>query len=201
VPAKTPLESKYRVNEATGCWEWVAAKSRSGYGYLGRKRAHRAVYSLYRGSIPDGLVLDHLCRNTCCVNPDHLEPVTTAENTRRGLSAKLKEADCRPIREAFAAGETGTAIAKLYGVSPSLIGLITTGKVWRGTDSDNLTGLADTSRYGSGRRVLSDSDIDSIIRRHEAGESQAGLGRCFGVSNQHISRIVNGQRRNKRCAQ
>lgn len=73
---------------ASGCWEWTAASERLGYGVitvLGKTvRAHRYVYENVVGPIPDGLVLDHLCRNPPCVNPDHLDPVTQAENMRRG---------------------------------------------------------------------------------------------------------------------
>lgn len=50
--------------------------------------AHRVGYELYVGKIPDGLMLDHLCRNRCCVNPKHLEPVTNLENVRRGIAAQ-----------------------------------------------------------------------------------------------------------------
>lgn len=51
--------------------------------------AHRYVYESIRGPIPEGLVLDHLCRNTSCVNPDHLEPVTYGENFRRGAGTGM----------------------------------------------------------------------------------------------------------------
>jgi hypothetical protein len=53
---------------------------------------HRDVYEQLVGPIPEGLVLDHLCRNRSCCNPAHLEPVTTAENVRRGLNGVLRGA-------------------------------------------------------------------------------------------------------------
>lgn len=73
------------------CWPWQGPSAGSGYGGIqvdGKtKRAHRVVYESVRGPIPDSLVLDHLCRNRCCVNPWHLEPVPVAENTMRGYGA------------------------------------------------------------------------------------------------------------------
>jgi hypothetical protein len=74
------------------CWEWLAGKSGSrgepGYGIdriEGRKTAaQNIVYTLGVGEIPDGLILDHLCENRGCVNPNHLEPVTNRENVLRG---------------------------------------------------------------------------------------------------------------------
>lgn len=70
------------------CWLWTAARSSEGYGRIAVNRissyAHRVAYEMEVGPVPDGLQLDHLCRNRVCVNPAHLEPVTTGENTRRG---------------------------------------------------------------------------------------------------------------------
>jgi hypothetical protein len=81
--------SKVKTSDS-GCWEWQASLTAGGYGqYYPRKgdpqRAHRITYTVLVADIPDGLVIDHLCRNPLCCNPVHLEPVTSRENTIRGI--------------------------------------------------------------------------------------------------------------------
>lgn len=84
--------------DAHGCWIWRAARNAQGYGVCWNGRstqlAHRWVYEQIVGPIPDGLELDHLCRVRACVNPDHLEPVTHAENVRRSPSANAAKERC-----------------------------------------------------------------------------------------------------------
>lgn len=90
------FEEKYIPEPNSGCWLWMGAiaLSRGGkqYGLLhcdGRlQMAHRISYEMEVLPIPSGLVIDHKCRNTLCVNPYHLEPVTSKENTRRGTVAE-----------------------------------------------------------------------------------------------------------------
>jgi hypothetical protein len=84
-----------------GCWNWTGALNAAGYGAVGCNnkvlRTHRVAYELLVGPIPEGLQLDHLCRNRACCNPAHLEPVTNRENWMRGQHrvAKFQRGECQ----------------------------------------------------------------------------------------------------------
>lgn len=88
-----------------GCWNFTGHVHRSGYGYTGQHvYAHRYFYQELVGPIPDGLVIDHLCMNKTCVNPEHLEPVTQGENIRRARAAYGPTKFCRNGHERAVAG-------------------------------------------------------------------------------------------------
>lgn len=85
-----------------GCWLWEGALNPSGYGAVNGQpvngkintQAHRHSYEVFVGTIPEGMELDHLCKNRRCVNPDHLEPVTHLINVRRGDACRATDTHC-----------------------------------------------------------------------------------------------------------
>lgn len=85
------FDRKIMPEPMSGCWIWLGSWNFGGYGQVRIARraqgAHRAIYTLLRGPIPDGLDLDHLCRTRACVNPQHLQPVTRQINLLRGERA------------------------------------------------------------------------------------------------------------------
>lgn len=100
VPIMQRFMGKVRTTPS-GCMEWTGGTNGVGYGMFftdwaggknTRKLAHRWYYEQVRGPIPAGLHLDHLCRDTMCVNPDHLEPVTQRVNTLRGIGVSAVHA-------------------------------------------------------------------------------------------------------------
>lgn len=83
------LKTRVAIDPETGCWNWQKATTKSGYGQcrLGARTeyTHRLAHAVFKGPIPHGLHIDHLCRNRRCCNPDHLEAVEQRVNNRRAL--------------------------------------------------------------------------------------------------------------------
>ena len=101
IPAPKPSDlarfwSKVSNHDTNGCQNWTGPRDRHGYGSFSMRslnwKAHRVSWTIANGQIGDGLELDHLCRNPSCVRPDHLEPVTHAENMRRGRGGEYNGA-------------------------------------------------------------------------------------------------------------
>lgn len=131
------------------CWPWRGQKNEGGYGRFRGHMAHRLAYEIVNGPIPDGAIIRHRCDNPECCNPVHLEPGSNADNTHdaieRGRFAKgsrtrksnLTEDDVRYIRE-NRDGRKQIELARMFGVTPSTISYIRSGRSWKdgGHDRD-----------------------------------------------------------------
>lgn len=145
-PSIDNLPSRVKI-DCCGCWNWNGVIRRDGYGVfrLNRKNiaAHRAVFELFNGPIPDGLYVCHKCDNRACVNPSHLFLGTPLDNSldmvAKGRSsygeksgiAKLKEDDVELIKRMKDSGIRQFILAKKFGVSQGTISLIVLKKSWK----------------------------------------------------------------------
>ena len=89
------FNAKYVISDE--CWLWKASKLKSGYGLFTDENgktvtAHRWSFQHFHGAIPQGLVIDHICRNPSCVNPKHLQAITQSNNIQRSLLVKARSA-------------------------------------------------------------------------------------------------------------
>lgn len=118
----------------TRCWVWQRFTNKDGYGRVRVGQvgigAHRIIYERHRGPIPEGLQLDHLCRNPSCVNPEHLQPVSCAINIHRGRVTKLTPDDILAIKSYYESGFEQKIIAKRFGINQSHVSRIVSGKRW-----------------------------------------------------------------------
>lgn len=121
----------------TPCWIWQLHILKTGYGGASTPtrrhiRAHVLFWERANGPVPTGLHLDHLCKQRACVNPDHLEPVTHAENIRRGDVTKLSMGQVLEIRALYAEGRhTRAELARMYGLSHTHVTSIVKHRAWR----------------------------------------------------------------------
>ena len=138
--------SKVKIEGTAMCWPWQGAVT-NGYGRFRGIRAHRYAYQLHKGEIGAGLMVRHLCGNKLCVNPDHLEEGTMADNAQDGIrlgetlrgedngKAKINEDQARYILR-NPDGLTGAKLARKFGVSPATISLIRSGHRWAHLQDD-----------------------------------------------------------------
>lgn len=167
------------------CWIWQWSNDRLGYGVVkdgGRNRkAHIVFWERANGPMPKGLVLDHLCEQKACVNPEHLEPVTHTENIRRCKHTKLNEAAVREIRS-LRGVVPGAELARRFGVTRSAIYRVQVGDNWPDANHPRPPLLHE------GGTKLSDDEVREI-RRLKGVVPIVELSQRFGVGWGYISRI------------
>lgn len=116
-PAWKRFEARFVPEPNSGCWLWFGALSDTGYGSFNvgagqYQGAHKFSYERVHGKVPAGIDLDHLCRVRCCVNPEHLEPVTPTVNILRGESPMAMNARKTHCVRGHAFDERNTYLAK-----------------------------------------------------------------------------------------
>jgi len=170
----------------SGCWLWPKAKDKKGYGGIGTgsrlngtqrsQQVHRVAYEVFVGPIPEGMTIDHTCETKLCVNPEHLEPVTNAENKRRG-GDRMKH--CRRGHER---NEMNTYIQ-------------TNGHRQCRVCKREEPGYQAKLTKAPPKNVKLTSEVAEEIRAKYAvgGISQAALGTMYGVAQMTISKLVRGE--------
>jgi hypothetical protein len=141
-PLKERILQKIMVQE-DGCWAWTGQLNWAGYPLVWKNgkavKAHREMYRLAKGELPDDLVICHSCDNPACVNPDHLFAGTRYDNNndakrknrnQHGESHWRAKLTYEDIQKILADTRSQSNIAKEYGVDPSHISRIKSGEVW-----------------------------------------------------------------------
>lgn len=144
------MEAKFlkKVDKTETCWNWTGRLDIGGYGRFSQgsghwTKAHRASYQLYKGAIPDGLIVRHMCNNRKCVNPAHLEVGTHKDNVddmfrtnppnRKGNNShakKITQEDANEIRQWREFGFTQQTIGEAFGLGQGHISRILSGGSW-----------------------------------------------------------------------
>lgn len=118
------------VETDQGCWIWLGGLTKFGYGNVRYNHkqhyAHKLFYETLVGPVPEGKELDHTCEIKCCVNPEHLEPVTHIENSERAgvFVRKITHPDIEAIRRST---ESATLTAKKYGITKGYVRMLRMG--------------------------------------------------------------------------
>jgi len=177
---------------SSGCWEWLGARVSSGYGSYKDKPVHRLAYELMVGPIPDGLVMCHRCDNPPCCNPDHLFPGTQADNSadsvakgRHMARCKLRESDVVEIRIRRNAGESCRSLGIEYGLDPSSIAAICSGRKW-----PNTGGPLTTKWNGGSPCKIPAAQVMAIYQEFKAGATFTALARKHGITDCAVKYIV-----------
>ena len=167
----------------TPCHIWRSGLNDRGYGMNGRdgrsRLAHKVLWEERNGPVPDGLTLDHLCRQRDCVNHKHLEPVTHAENCRRGAASRAGDGDHHPILAARLRLQLSQRQAgERLGITQSMVGYWERG-IYTTPDELDAETLTWRKPYGANAARIRRA---AVIEAYERGDATAEIARVLGIS-------------------
>jgi len=184
---------RYRVT-ATGCWQWLMSILPKGYGCLRISGqlflAHRWMYERLRGTIAEGMQIDHLCRNRSCVNPDHMEVVSNAENSRRGLMAKLDYGQVADMRGLASRGVAIAQIARMFGVCWHSANKAVRGIRWLRPHDLPVIPANGSIGERNNRAKLTAEDVSRVRVLHRSGVPCVKIASQFGINRHTVNAVV-----------
>jgi hypothetical protein len=193
--------SRVRPAPPWECWEWVGGLNADGYGQIGvhgrMYGAHRIIYQWTFGmELPRATHLDHICRNPRCVNPSHVEPVTTLENQLRGMEARGVLHAC-PHGHPYTPENTYWKGGRSTGKRQCRTCDRESQRRYRGRHPERFprsgTGTAAGERHGMAK--LTSAQVEAIRARYSQGEAtMIALATEYGVSRTCISDIIRRKR-------
>jgi transposase len=193
-PTKThsSIASRYEVSQETGCWVWTGYADRNGYARTydpsrpeksRTQWAHRVSYEHHKGPIPDRYEVDHVCQNTLCVNPDHLEAVTKAEHVARTMRRLGKDDRHKLAATLRSSGLKYSEIAKA-------LKLAGRESAYSAVQAALTKGLIAAEDVPPPMRLTEDERED-IRDLCALGVPQKELAAWYGIDNSAVSRIRN----------
>lgn len=175
-PMAERLAAGTAVDPVTGCHNWTKTLTTAGYGQVStgtkvkKRPAHRASYELHKGPIPDGMQIDHLCRNPRCINPDHLEAVTPQENTLRGMAPN--------------------AIAVRNGACTKGHPYVEGSHYVHPKTGHRSCRICNPHRRGTPRPKLTAAMRDEALKRAKSGETQRHIAKLMGISGASVGKLL-----------